>query len=214
MAAAIEPTKKQAAKPRAAAGRTGKLTLTTPSDREIVMTRVFDAPRNLVWQAWTDPKHVPQWWGPRGWSLSACEIDLRPGGSYRYVMRSPNGADHPMKGAYREVVPTSRIVYTDQFDEPGMPPMESVITMVLEERSGKTTLTATAVYESKQVRDAILKMGVEDGTNETWDRLDEKLAAMQDDKAQIGDTITITRVLDAPRELVFKAWTEPEHLVH
>ncbi|MBF8299495.1 MAG: hypothetical protein HW397_544, partial [Dehalococcoidia bacterium] len=189
------------------------LTLTLPSDREILMTRTFDAPRRLVWEAWTKPEHVAQWWGPRGWTLPVCDIDLRPGSHYRWVMRGPDGKDHPMSGEYREVVPPERLVYTrrnssieaaisssvastgsDRFDEPGRAPMESVITMTLEERDGKTTLTSRAVYESAQIRDAILKIGVKEGTAQTFDRLAEHLEAMA--KKPVSKDLLITRVFD------------------
>jgi uncharacterized protein YndB with AHSA1/START domain len=89
----------------------------TQGDRELVITRVFDAPRELVWKAWTDPKHIAQWWGPKGFTTRVEQMDFRPGGIWRYVMCSPDGTEYPVNGVFREVVPSERIVATDEFDE-------------------------------------------------------------------------------------------------
>src|SRR4029079_16263900 len=118
--------------------------VTTPSDRAIVMTRVFNAPRRLVFEAWTKPELLARWFGPRGWTVPVCEIDLRPGGAYRYVLRGPDGAEMGMRGVYREIVPPERLVCTEVFDQ--WPDSESVITALLTEQDGKTTWTATVVY--------------------------------------------------------------------
>jgi uncharacterized protein YndB with AHSA1/START domain len=185
-----------------------RLTLTTPSDREIVLTRTFDAPRALVWQAATDPKHVPHWWGPRGFTLPVCEIDLRVGGSWRYVNRDCDGKDHPFKGIYLEIVPPLRIVQTETYDVEPWKNGEAMVTMTLAERDGRTTLTAHALHPSQEARDAYLNAGMEKGAGETYDRLEEHLATMA---AQFGEaTVVITRVFDAPRALVWKAWTDPK----
>src|SRR3989442_1038464 len=98
------------------AAESGRLSVAAQSDRELVMTRVFDAPRQLVFDAWTRPELFVRWFGPRGWSVPVCEIDLRPGGSYRYVLRGPGGAEIGLRGAYREVVPPERLVCTQVFD--------------------------------------------------------------------------------------------------
>jgi uncharacterized protein YndB with AHSA1/START domain len=153
----------------------GETTFATPSDREIVIARVFDAPRALVFEAMTSPEHLPHWYGPRGWSLPVCEIDLRPGGSWHYVMRSPDGSEMGLRGVYREVEPPDRLVTTESFDDyPG----ESVNTLVLSEEDGKTTVTATVLYESKEIRDAVRDSGMEGGAAETYDRLGEHLRTM------------------------------------
>lgn len=154
----------------------GGLIVTTPSDREIVMTRVFNAPRRLVFDAWTRPELFVRWFGPRGWTVPLCEIDLRPGGSYRYVLRGPDGAEMGMRGVYREIVRPDRLVTTEVFDD--WPDNESVITALLTEQDGKTTWTATVVYPSKEVRDAVIQSGMERGAAESLDRLSELLATM------------------------------------
>ena len=146
-------------------------------DREIVMTRAFDAPRKLVFDAFTKPELLKQWLlGPPGWSMPVCEIDLRIGGRYRYVWRrDTDGTEMGCGGVYREIVPAERLVHTEQFDNPWYPG-ESLITTVLDEQRGKTTLTATMLYESRDARDGILKSGMESGVAASYDRLAELLA--------------------------------------
>ncbi len=157
---------------------TGTLKVTTPTDREIVMTRVFDAPRRLVFDAMTKPELLKRWFfGPPGWSLAVCEIDLKVGGTYRYVWRGPDGTDMGMGGVYREVVPPERIVCTEKFDVAWYPG-EAVGTLVLVEEGGKTTLTNTILYESKEARDAVLKTPMEQGVAAGYDRLAELLATL------------------------------------
>jgi uncharacterized protein YndB with AHSA1/START domain len=153
----------------------GTLQVTLPSDREVVLTRVFDAPRHLVYDALTRPELLKRWFGPRDWSLTVCDVDLRVGGAWRYVLRGPDGQEMGMSGVYRELAPPDRTVHTEKFDDyPG----ESVVTTVLVERDGKTTLTATVLAESKEIRDAVLQSGMEDGAAETYDRLAELLASI------------------------------------
>jgi uncharacterized protein YndB with AHSA1/START domain len=157
------------------ATKVGETTFTTPSDREIVITRVLDAPRSLVWEACTDPEHVPHWYGPRGWTLPVCEVDLRPGGSWRYVMRGPDGSDMGMSGVFREITPSEQLVTTESFDDyPG----ESINTMTLTEQDGKTTMVTTILYESKEIRDVVIESGMQEGAAETYDRLAEHLQAI------------------------------------
>jgi uncharacterized protein YndB with AHSA1/START domain len=154
---------------------TGTLKVTTPTDREIVLTRVFDAPAHLVYEAFTDPELLKRWFGPHGWSLTVCEVDLRVDGAWRFVLQGPDGRTMGMGGVYREIVPGERTVHTEAFDDyPG----DSVITTVLTEHDGKTTLTATARYESKEVRDAVVESGMEHGAAETYDRLAELLPSL------------------------------------
>src|SRR5258708_32302913 len=136
---------------------TGKMQLATPTDREIVVTRVFDAPRNLVFDAFTRPELLKRWlFGPGGWSLAICEVDLRVGGAYRYVWHGPNGVEMGMGGVHREIVPPERIVATQLFDE-DWTGGEAIGTLVLTERDGRTTLTNTIRYSSQAVRAAVLK---------------------------------------------------------
>jgi uncharacterized protein YndB with AHSA1/START domain len=152
---------------------TGTLQVTLPSDREILMTRVFDAPRDLVFDAFTRPELLKRWFGPRGWTLDVCEVDHRVGGGFRFVLRGPNGSLMGMRGVYREIVRPERSVHMESFDDyPG----ESQVTGVFQEHDGKTTLTVTVLYPSKEVRDIVLKSGMEHGAAETYDRLAEMLA--------------------------------------
>jgi uncharacterized protein YndB with AHSA1/START domain len=158
---------------------TSTLKVTTPTDREIEMTRVFDAPRNLVFDAWTKPELLKRWLGAMpGWSMPICEIDLKVGGSYRYVWRNDaDGTDMGMGGVYREIVPVERIVATEKFDQSWYPG-EAVGTMVFAEQDGKTMLTQTMRYESQEARDAVLKSGMETGVESSYDKLEELLASM------------------------------------
>lgn len=152
---------------------TGALKVTTPTEREIVLTRVFNAPRELVFDAFTKPELLKRWFGPRGWSLADCEVDLRVGGRWRFVLRGPGGEQMGMSGVYREITPPERMVHLEMFDDyPG----ESVVTMVLDEEAGKTTMTATVVYESQAIRDAVIQSGMEHGAAESYDKLAELLA--------------------------------------
>ncbi|MCU1304101.1 MAG: Activator of Hsp90 ATPase 1 family protein [Candidatus Sulfotelmatobacter sp.] len=153
---------------------TGTLKVTTPSPREIVLTRVFDAPRTMVYDALTQPDLLKRWFGPRGWSLVVCEIDLRVGGKWRFVLQGPGGKKMGMYGVYRELLRPERTVHTESFDDyPG----ESIVTGVLVEQAGKTTLTGTVLYQSQEIRDAVIKSGMEHGAAETYDKLAELLTS-------------------------------------
>jgi uncharacterized protein YndB with AHSA1/START domain len=157
----------------ATANKVGTTTFTTPSDRELVATRVFDAPRTLVWAAHTDPKHVSQWLlGPEGWTMPVCEIDLRPGGAWHWVWRGPDGTEMEMRGVYREVTPPERLVNTEEWggDWP-----ETLTTLVLTEEDGKTTISTTVLYPSKEAREAAIGTGMKEGWSASYDRLDEYL---------------------------------------
>lgn len=152
------------------------LEVTTPTDREIAMTRVFDAPRRLVFDAHTKPELVKRWLlGPDGWSMPVCKIDLRIGGKYRYVWRrDKDGMQMAIGGVYREIMAPERLVQTERFDEAWYPG-EAVDTLVLTEQGDKTTLTQTMLYESSGARDAVLKSGMERGVAASYDRLAELL---------------------------------------
>lgn len=154
------------------------LTVTTPSDTEIAMTRVFDAPRHLVVEAYTNPELLERWLGVHnGWTLAVCEIDFRVGGTYRYVWRGPNGEEMGMRGVYREIVPNERIVATERFDESWYEG-DAVGTVTFEEQDGKTTLTMRVQYDSKEVRDSVLRTPMEQGVGAGFDQLDKVLASM------------------------------------
>jgi uncharacterized protein YndB with AHSA1/START domain len=159
------------------AGSGSKLTVTTPSDREIVSTRVFDAPRDLVFEAHTSCEHMSRWWGPRKYEFASCEMDFRPGGAWRIVHRGPEGEIPAFRGEFREIVPPERIMWT--FEWEGMPGHVSVGTLELEEQDGKTTITSTSVFDSVEDRDGMLQSGMEEGAVETYDRLDEYLETLK-----------------------------------
>ena len=152
--------------------------VTTPSDREIRMTRLFDAPRRLVFEAMSKPEHITQWWGRlgEGYSVPVCEVDLRPGGMWRFSNRTPQGDLATFYGVYREVAPPERVVFTEIFEP--FPDAESVVTAVLTEENGKTRLTATVVYPSVEVRDMVLQTGMAKGAAISYDRLEDVAAAM------------------------------------
>jgi uncharacterized protein YndB with AHSA1/START domain len=153
--------------------------VTTPSDREIVLTRLFDAPRHLVFEAMSKPEHIKQWWGNlgAGYSVPVCEVDLRVGGKWRFANRTPKGELAVFYGVYREVAPPERVVFTEIFEP--FPDAESVVTSVLTEEQGKTRLTATCLYPSVEVRDMVLKTGMEKGAALSYDRLDEVAARLR-----------------------------------
>jgi len=164
----------------------GTLKVTTPTDREIALTRVFDAPRHLVFEAYTKPELLKRWLGVHGgWSLAVCEVDLKVGGTYRYVWRKAGVPEMGMRGVYREIVRPERLVATESFDESRYPG-EALGTMVLVEQGGRTTLTSTVLYESREARDVALKSGMvsvlmpltQQGVAAGYDRLAELLASL------------------------------------
>jgi uncharacterized protein YndB with AHSA1/START domain len=156
----------------------GKLEITIPSDREITFTRSFDAPRQLVFDAWTKPELLKRWlYGPNGWSLAICEVDLRVGGRYRYVWHHTNGNEMGMGGVYKEVMPPERIVNTQLFDQ-DWTGGEAVGTLVLMEKNGKTISVNTVLYASKQARDGALSTPMADGMEMGYVRMDEMFASL------------------------------------
>lgn len=155
------------------------LTVTTPTDREIVMTRAFDAPRALVWEAITVPELLKRWlFGPDGWSLDVCQMDLRSGGKYRYEWwHAARKTRMGMGGVFREVAAPERLVATERFDDAWYPG-EALVTQVLAEKDGKTLLTMTLRYESREGRDIALRSGMETGMEQGYARVDEMLASL------------------------------------
>jgi uncharacterized protein YndB with AHSA1/START domain len=157
----------------------GTLKVTTPTNREIVLTRAFAAPRRLVFDALTKLELLKRWmYGPDGHSLPVCEIDLKAGAVFRFVWRGPDGTDMGMRGVYREIAPPGRIVHTELFDE-DWTGGETLVTTVLTEQGGKTTLTMTVLYRSREARDAVLKTGMVQGVAASYDRLAELLASAE-----------------------------------
>jgi uncharacterized protein YndB with AHSA1/START domain len=152
------------------------LELSTPSDREIAMTRVFDAPRHLVFDALTKPELIARWLlGPEGWAMPVCEVDLRAGGTFHYLWR--NDADRKefgLHGTFREITPPERIVHSENFDEPWYP-NDATVTTTFEERDGQTTLTLTMLFVTREARDEALESGMETGVAASYDRLEQLL---------------------------------------
>jgi uncharacterized protein YndB with AHSA1/START domain len=151
--------------------------VTAPTDRKIVVTRVFDAPCRLVFEAWTNPKYLPHWMlGPDGWTMPVCEIDLRPGGSWHFIWRHSNGKEMEMRGEYREVKPPEGLVSSESWG-PGWP--DTLNTLELSEDAGKTTATITLLYASKEARDAALNTGMKKGMAISYDRLEAYLVSLK-----------------------------------
>ena len=151
-------------------------TITTPTDREIHIERIFDAPRERVFAVYTDPELIPEWWGPRGTKATVDQMDVRPGGSWRFVERDDDGGETAFRGTYREVTPPERIVQT--FEWEGMPGHVCVETAVFEDLGDQTKVTTTSLFHTTEERDGMLNSGMERGLNETYARLDELLAKL------------------------------------
>jgi uncharacterized protein YndB with AHSA1/START domain len=150
------------------------LQLATPTDTTIVLTREFDAPRRLVFDAFTKPDLLKRWFGRHGWNLVTCEVDLRVGGRWRFVSRRPGGAEMGHGGVYREVVAPERLVYTESYDDQWFPG-ESLVITVLTEQGDTTTMTSTLQFRSREVRDAVIESPMREGVSESYGRLDEVL---------------------------------------
>ena len=151
-------------------------TVTTPTDREIHVVREFDAPRDRVFAAYTDPELIPEWWGMRDTTTIVDQMDVRAGGSWRFVTRSQDGTETAFRGTYREVTPPERIVQT--FEWEGMPGYVSVETAMFEDLGERTRVTTTSIFHTTEERDGMLESGMERGMNETYARLDELLARL------------------------------------
>ncbi len=178
----------------------GTGTAAANTTREIVATRLFNAPRELVFRMWTEPEHVKQWWGPRGFTITIHKMDVRPGGEWRFVMHGPDGTDYMNHIVYREIVPPSLLSYSHVSG----PLFDAVATFT--EREGQTEVTVRMVFESAEVREkVVMQFGAVEGLKQTLDRLGEMLAN--------SSPFAISRTFDAPRDLVFRMWTEREHLM-
>jgi uncharacterized protein YndB with AHSA1/START domain len=162
-----------------AASNAGSNTATNFSERELVITRVFDAPRELVFQTWTDPKHLVRWWGPKGFTNPVCEVDLRVGGAWRIVMRAPDGAEYPGGGVYREIVPPERLVFTNgAMDKVGNPIIDGFTTVTFADEGGKTKLTLQTRAAGLVSYAARMLEGMEAGWTQSLERLSEELARL------------------------------------
>lgn len=178
--------------------------------REVLFTRELNAPRERVFNFWTDPKLLAQWWGPRGFTNPACEADPRPGGSILIHMRAPDGKVWPMKGIFNEIVKPSRIVFSNTpLDEKGSPMFETLTTVTLAEEGGKTKLAVRAKAENAPAYAAPMLDGMEEGWSQSLDRLLEKVAE------RYGESLfVISRAYEASRERLFRAWTKPEQMMN
>src|SRR5215217_5860160 len=172
---------------------------------EIQITRVYDAPVEAVWDAWTDPAQVAQWWGPRGFTLTTHSKDLRPGGTWRYTMHGPDGVDWPNVTLYHEVEPRAKLVY-DHGASDDRPPLFRVTALFTEIAPDKTRLEMTMALATPEAAEETRKFIKKAGGDSTWDRLAEYLAEHEGKKQFV-----INRSFDAPRELMFDLWTKPEH---
>ncbi|MEA2660663.1 MAG: hypothetical protein QOH08_235 [Chloroflexota bacterium] len=162
------------------ATRRFETTVTLPSDREILITREFDAPRDVVFRAMTDPALIPRWWGPRKYETIVDHMDVRPGGTWRFLNRESDGTEYAFRGEYREIVPPERIVQTFEFEP--LAGHISIETATFTERDGRTLLTNHTLFASKEDRDGMIESGMESGLRETHDRFAELLAALAETK--------------------------------
>lgn len=179
--------------------------LTRPSDREMVFTRSFDAPRELVWQAWTDPAQLARWWGPNGFSVTTHEHRMAPNGIWRLTMHGPDGRDYRNRIVFLEVKAPERLVYTHA-GEPGDEPVDFQTTVTLDEVDGVTTLTMRGVFATAADLEHVIKnYGADQGGVQTIGRLAEHVDMLTSDRPEF----LITRLFDAPRGLVWQAWTDP-----
>jgi|HubBroStandDraft_4_1064222.scaffolds.fasta_scaffold59506_2 uncharacterized protein YndB with AHSA1/START domain len=176
-------------------------------DRELIFTRVFDAPRELVFEAWTNPKHLVQWWGPHGFTTTIHQMDVRPGGVWRLTMHGPDGVDYKNRLVFLEVAKPERLVYKHEPEE-GCEPVTFEVTVTFAWERGNTRVTMRMLFPSTEEREFVVKKhGAVEGAKQTFSRLADVLP-----KIAPAPDVVITRVFDAPRELVFKAWTEPGRL--
>jgi uncharacterized protein (TIGR03086 family) len=185
--------------------RYSSATVTLPADTDILITRTFEASRSLVWDALTTPRHLLRWWGPNSCPLVACEIDFRPGGAWRYVCRDIGGAELAWSGVYRDIVVPERIESTEVFE--GFPEAVSVNTMTLTESGGVTTLQTLVRHKSKANRDGHVQSGMEGGMQQTFDRLDDLLAAAGTTAERFRRVAG--RFSDRVNEVPATAWSNP-----
>jgi uncharacterized protein YndB with AHSA1/START domain len=158
----------------------GNLRIEIPEDRpETIMSRTFNAPRDLVFKAHSSCEHVSRWWGPRRHSFARCEMDFVEGGAWRYVLRGADGSEYPFRGEYLEIQAPERLTWTFIFDVEPFNEHAGVETMIFSEEDGQTTLTVTSVYPSIEIRDAVVSTGMAEGAAETYERLEEYAATLR-----------------------------------
>lgn len=192
-----------------------------PADRTLTTSRVFDAPRDLVYRAWTDPKQFAMWFPPEHFSAPACELDVRPGGVLRIQMRGDDDAGElagvvfPGKGVYREVVPNERLSFTFEGADDASAGPAVLMTVIFEAQGRKTKLTIHQTAETLAAFEQLKKIGATEGLRQSLDKLSALFGGKGADTAAsvTGRTLTLTRVFDAPRDLVWKAYTDPAHIV-
>jgi uncharacterized protein YndB with AHSA1/START domain len=182
-------------------------------ERTVVASRVFDAPREVVYKAWTDPKQLGQWFPPKDFTSPRCEVDAQPGGIFRCDMKGPDGEVFVGKGVFREVVPNERLVFTFAGEEAVPPPI--LVTVLFEAQGDKTKLTMHQTAATIADYEDLVKLGVNEGTNQSFDKLEELLARGKRTDAMNGKSrvLTLTRVFEAPRDLVWQAYTDRAHIV-
>jgi uncharacterized protein YndB with AHSA1/START domain len=194
-------------------GAARETTVTMPSDTELVLERTFDAPRELVWKAWTDPEHLKHWWGPNGFTTTTRRMDFRKGGQWRFVMHGPDGRDYENLVTYLEIVEPERLVYKHG-GEKDVEPVNFQVTVTFEKEGAGTKLTMRSTFPSKAARDFVIeKYGAAEGGKQHLARLAVRLEEMGAAAPSEFKPFTITRVFRAPRDLVFQAWTRREHLL-
>jgi uncharacterized protein YndB with AHSA1/START domain len=160
-------------------GKNVEVTVSLPTEREIAFTCRFQRSARLLFEAWTRPEHLKQWWGCDESTITHCAIDLRVGGAWSLVMRMPDGADHPFHGTYREILRPSRLVYTECYEMPRYGNPEWLTTVTFDELGAETLVTYTIQHKSREVRDGHLQSGMQEGTTHILNRLNEHTAAMQ-----------------------------------
>lgn len=201
-------------------------TLAPAAADEFLISRLLHAPRALVWQAWTDPHHMKRWWGPHGFDVPQCDMDVRVGGAYRVVMRGADGVDYPITGEFRDVTPIDRLVMTMDCTEhppawhdmvrtnraPGddNPAGVMTLTATFDNLGEATQLSIRTRFESSAIRDALLKMGMLEGWSQSLERLDTLVVH---ESGAVDRHILVNRIIDAPRTRVFAAWTDPAQVV-
>jgi uncharacterized protein YndB with AHSA1/START domain len=177
--------------------------------REIAITRVVDAPRELVWQAMTDPRHLVQWWGPRGFTTTVETMEVRPGGSWILTMHGPDGTDYPNRSVFQEVVYPERIVFVHGGSRPGGPEADFIGTWTFTPVGNQTRIFIHMLFPTAEARDTVVReYGAIEGGKQTLERLSEHLPSMGFDARHL----VIERLVDAPPALVFQCWTDPRHL--
>ena len=196
--------------------------VTLPAETpDFVLTRVFAAPRALVYKCWMEPSHLARWWGPKPFTCPVCEVEARVGGAFHLVMRSPDGHDYPMRGTFLEIVPNERIVKTDDVSEhsadwhrmidPAWQPGKTfnmVTTVSFADEGGATRVTVRTRFETIAIRDAFARIGMKEGWSSSLEKLDELIDAIKD----AANEIHIRRLIAAPREMVFAAFSDPKGL--